>query len=78
MVVLATAMIPQKETKELAKKLGIITDEYGFLTETERKLRPVETNVEGIYLCGGATGPIDISESVVQASAAAMKAVLKK
>jgi heterodisulfide reductase subunit A-like polyferredoxin len=32
--------------------------------------------VEGIYLCGGATGPIDISESVVQATAASMKAVL--
>jgi heterodisulfide reductase subunit A-like polyferredoxin len=39
-------------------------------------LAPLETNVEGIYVCGGATGPIDISESVVQAGAAAMKAVL--
>jgi len=39
-------------------------------------LSPLETNVEGIYVCGGATGPIDISESVVQASAASMKAIL--
>jgi heterodisulfide reductase subunit A len=38
-------------------------------------LSPLETRVEGVYLCGGATGPIDIAESVVQATAAAMKAV---
>jgi len=31
--------------------------------------------VEGIDLGGGATGPIDIAESVVQATAASMKAV---
>jgi heterodisulfide reductase subunit A-like polyferredoxin len=29
-------------------------------------------------LCGGATGPIDIAESVAQATAAAMKAVSTK
>jgi heterodisulfide reductase subunit A-like polyferredoxin len=38
----------------------------------------LETDVPGIYLCGGATGPIDISESVVQATAASMKAVIRK
>ena len=38
-------------------------------------MAPLETNVEGIYLCGGATRPIDISESVIQASAASLKAV---
>ncbi len=42
MVVLATALIPQKDAKELAQKLGIPADAYGFLTEVERKLRPVE------------------------------------
>ena len=41
-------------------------------------MAPLETDVPGIYLCGGATGPIDISESVVQATAASMKAVLRK
>jgi len=35
---------------------------------------PLESTVEGIYLCGGATGPIDISESVTQAIGASLKA----
>jgi len=73
MVILATAMIPQKDTKDLAKKLGIAADDYGFLTEVQRKLRPVETEVEGIYIAGCAQGPKDIADAVAHASAAASK-----
>ncbi len=73
MVVLATALIPQNDTKELAGKLGIAVDDYGFLTEAERKLRPVESNVEGIYIAGCAQGPKDIADAVAHANAAASK-----
>ncbi len=38
----------------------------------------LETDLPGIYLCGVAKGPIDISESVVQATAASMKAIIRK
>ena len=73
MVVLATAIVPQNGAKELAKKLGIVTDTHGFLTEAERKLRPVETEVKGIYLAGCAQGPRDIADAVAHANAAASK-----
>jgi heterodisulfide reductase subunit A len=73
MVVLATAIVAQEDTKDLARKLGIAADEYGFLTEAERKLRPVETNVEGIYIAGCAQGPKDIADAVAHANAAASK-----
>jgi heterodisulfide reductase subunit A len=73
LVVLATAMIPQQDAKELAETLGIHVDSYGFLTEVERKLRPVETNVEGIYIAGCAQGPKDIADAVAHAGAAASK-----
>ena len=73
MVVLATAIVPQKDTKDLAKKLGIAADEYGFLTEAERKLRPVETDREGIFIAGCAQGPKDIADAVAHANAAASK-----
>jgi heterodisulfide reductase subunit A2 len=73
MVVLATALIPQRDVKELALRLGIPTDDYGFLTEIERKLRPVETRVEGIYLAGCVQGPKDIADAVAHANAAASK-----
>ncbi len=73
LVVLATAIVPHQETKTLAQILGIHSDSYGFLTEAERKLKPVETNQEGIYLAGCAQGPKDIAETVAHANAAASK-----
>jgi heterodisulfide reductase subunit A len=75
LLVLATGLIPSDRNRRLAKVLGIELDKYGFFKEKDPLNAPLETNVAGIYLCGGATGPIDISESVVQASAASMKAV---
>lgn len=73
MVVLATAIQPQGEAKGLAQKLGIQTDDYGFFTEAERKLRPVETSREGIYIAGCAQGPRDIADAVAHANGAASK-----
>jgi transposase InsO family protein len=66
----------KERSKRLAKVLKIELDHLGFFKERDPLMAPLETNVEGIYLCGGATGPIDIAESVVQASAASMKAIL--
>ena len=73
MVVLATAMIPSQGAKELAEKLHIKTDEYGFLREAQWKLYPVESGIEGIYLAGCAQGPKDIADTVAQGNAAASK-----
>ena len=75
MLVLATGVMPNDRNKRLAKVLKIKLDELGYFKEKDPLLSPLETNVAGIYLCGGATGPIDIAESVAQATAASMKAV---
>lgn len=73
MVVLSTAIIPQKGSKDLAWRMGVRTDEFGFLMESHRKLKPTETGVEGIYIAGGAQGPKDIADAVAHANAAASK-----
>jgi heterodisulfide reductase subunit A len=78
MLVLATGVMPNDRNKRLAKVLKLELDELGYFKEKDPLLSPLETNVEGIYLCGGATGPIDIAESVTQATAASMMAVLNK
>ena len=71
LVVLSCAMRPSQGTKELAEMLRIEIGENGFLKEAHPKLRPVETNVRGIYICGCAQGPKDIPDAIVQAKAAA-------
>ncbi len=76
LLVLSTGLIPGDRNERLAKMLKLELDHLGFFKEKDPLRSPLETGVAGIYLCGGATGPIDISESVSQAAAAAMKAVL--
>jgi len=76
MVVLATAMLPTTGSDHLAQKLGVGYDEYGFLTESHPKLRPVETNSAGVFVCGACQAPKDIPEAVAQASAAAAKVLI--
>jgi heterodisulfide reductase subunit A len=71
LVVLSCATIPSSGTGQLSQVLGIKRDENGFFKEVHPKLRPVETNVRGIYICGAAQGPKDIPDSIIQANAAA-------
>lgn len=75
MAVLALSMVPPEGVEELASKLGIQYDEYGFFQEEHPKLRPVETSSSGIFLAGLAHGPKDIQTTVAQASGAASKAL---
>jgi heterodisulfide reductase subunit A len=73
MVVLATAMEAQPDAKELARKLGISTDQYNWFAEAHPKLRPVEVLTAGIFLAGACQYPKDIPDTVAQASGAASK-----
>ncbi len=58
--------------RELAQRLGIQLNEYGFCrTEGED---PLATTRPGIFVCGAASGPKDIPETVIQAGAAAAEA----
>jgi heterodisulfide reductase subunit A len=74
LVVLCPALVPREDNRVLAKTLGIELDTDGFLKTKDPLLMPVETNVDGIFVCGCCQSPKDISESVTQASAAANKA----
>jgi heterodisulfide reductase subunit A2 len=71
LVVLSCATIPSQGSRQLSQILGVELDANGFFKEMHPKLRPVETNIRGIYICGAAQGPKDIPDSIVQAKAAA-------
>ncbi len=73
-VVLSTPLIPHKDSIILARTLKIPLSADGFLMEAHVKLRPVDTQMDGIFLAGAATGPKDVPESIVSAKAAAARA----
>ncbi len=73
LVVLATAMEPQPDAKDLARKLGISTDQYNWFSEAHPKLKPVEVLTAGVFLAGACQYPKDIPDTCAQASGAASK-----
>jgi heterodisulfide reductase subunit A len=73
MVVLSEAMEPSEGTLKVAETLNVGLTEDLFVKEKHPKIKPVSTDVEGIYVCGTAQGPKDITDSVSQANAAASK-----
>jgi heterodisulfide reductase subunit A len=68
LVVLSVGLTPSKGAKELAQKLGLKLDSYGFCKTEE--FSPLQTSQPGIYVCGAFQGPKDIPETVAQASGA--------
>jgi heterodisulfide reductase subunit A-like polyferredoxin len=72
MVILANACSAPAKMPELAQLLGLEMDENNFVKTHPN--RPLDTSVPGIFTCGCAQGPLDIPESVAQASSAAARA----
>jgi heterodisulfide reductase subunit A len=72
MVVLAVGMMP-RQIDDLVNMLKVSRGNDRFLLEVHPKLRPVEMAVRGIVLAGTAQGPMNITESLSAASAAAAK-----
>lgn len=72
MVVLATACVPTEGTAKVAELFGVELDTNGFFKT--HPLAPLNTTRPGIFTCGCAQGPMDIPESVAQASSAAARA----
>jgi len=74
LVVLATGIHPRDDVEKVQKIFNISRSPDGFFLEAHPKLRPVETNTEGVFLGGCCQGPKDIPDSVAQACGAAAKA----
>ncbi|MEW6070424.1 MAG: FAD-dependent oxidoreductase, partial [Candidatus Thermoplasmatota archaeon] len=71
LVVLATGLVPRKDSSNLATMLRIPQGADKFFLEAHPKLRPLDTFAKGIYLAGCAQSPKDIPDSVAQAKGAA-------
>ncbi|MFC2014228.1 FAD-dependent oxidoreductase [Chloroflexota bacterium] len=69
MVVLSIGLTPSSSTRDLAQRLGIDTDRFGFCTTQE--FQPNISSRSGIYVAGAFDTPMDIPESVMSASSAA-------
>ena len=72
MVVLSVGLRPPEGTRELAERLGITLNEYGFAEPPI--FQPAQTTRPGIFVAGAFSEPKDIPETVIEASCAAAQA----
>jgi heterodisulfide reductase subunit A-like polyferredoxin/coenzyme F420-reducing hydrogenase delta subunit len=69
LVVLSVGLRPTPKLAELCDRLSITVNGHGFCTT--QPFEPVETSRPGVFACGTITGPKDIPQTVMEASAAA-------
>ncbi len=72
LVVLSVGFAASKSATELARRLELNLDSYGFCRTEE--FSPLQSSRPGIYVCGAFQAPKDIPETVTQASAATASA----
>ena len=72
MVVLSVGLEVPQENRELAARIGVETDVYGFAKT--HPFSPLETTRPGVFVSGVFQGPKDIPSSVTEASGAACAA----
>ncbi|MBN1286207.1 MAG: FAD-dependent oxidoreductase [Anaerolineae bacterium] len=72
LVVLSVGMEISEEVRDLARRLGVELDDYGFCHTV--RFDPLETSRPGIYAVGPFREPKDIPETVIEASGAAASA----
>jgi heterodisulfide reductase subunit A len=73
MVVLATAMVPNKKAEKFIEMLMLEKDSKGFVMPTHKKIDAISTPIEGVFVIGSANYPKDIANSIIDGSAAAGK-----
>jgi len=75
MVVHAIGMDPNALNPEIAKTFGIGLEKHGFIDRAEQYTNSQGTTRKGIYVCGAATGPETIDDSIAQGQSAGSRAV---
>jgi len=74
LLVLSTPLVANNDNKALAQMLKVPLEENQFFLEAHVKLRPMDFATDGVFICGAAKWPVDITESITQGYAAAARA----
>ena len=73
MVVLSLGLEPSASLQEQAQRLGVVLNRWGFAATDE--FQPLDTSRPGVFVGGAFQEPKDIPDTVMQASAAAARAM---
>ncbi len=74
LVVLSVGIVPNPDYLRLFEGAGLEPDELLFVREPEEHLNPARTSIDGVFVAGAASGPMDIPDSILHSGAASVQA----
>lgn len=75
LVVLSVGVLPNPDNARLFNGGELKLDEFSFVYQTDFLASPANTSIDGVFVAGTASGPMDIPDSILSAGAASSKAI---
>ncbi|MDX9749293.1 MAG: CoB--CoM heterodisulfide reductase iron-sulfur subunit A family protein [Paludibacter sp.] len=75
MVVLSTGVVPPKGIDGLFEGETLYMDQFNFVGQSDPLANPSKTSIDGVFVAGTATGPMDIPDSILSAGSASSDAI---
>ncbi len=70
LVVLSVGILSNTEFTTMFKNNDLESDKFNYVKQTDELSNPAKTSIEGVFVAGTASGPMDIPDSILSAGAA--------
>ena len=74
MVVLSVGILPNQGIAEMFTNRKLELDPFNYVGQRDILANPAQTSIEGVFVAGVASGPMDIPDSILSAGAASSEA----
>ncbi|MBP1630136.1 MAG: 4Fe-4S ferredoxin [Bacteroidetes bacterium] len=75
MVILSTGVLPNEGISELFEGDTLGLDKFNFIGQSDALAGPSRTSIDGVFVAGTASGPMDIPDSILSAGSASSEAI---
>lgn len=75
MVILSTGVLPNTGIDKFFENEKLTLDKFNFIEQSDMLASPAKTSIEGVFVAGTATGPMDIPDSILSAGSASSEAI---
>ncbi len=74
LVILSVGVLANDEITTAFNGQNLALDDFRFILQRDELTNPAKTNIEGVFVAGAASGPMDIPDSIMSAGAASSEA----
>jgi heterodisulfide reductase subunit A len=75
LVVLSVGVLPNPDIKSFFPEKELALDPFSFVDQADPLASPARTSIEGVFVAGTASGPMDIPDSILSAGSASAEAL---